>query len=91
MGQFVKNVGLLCYSDLQCGEFRPTPRAVAQVALGLYPPLIRFMQRTLSTICSTIFLLRASVMGVVRLSIRCHKGKRNKEREGNIATLSVSR
>jgi hypothetical protein len=24
---------------LYCGEFQPRPRAMAQVALGLYPPL----------------------------------------------------
>jgi hypothetical protein len=64
---------------------------MARVALGLYPPLILFMQRMLSIICPTAFLLRASVMGVVRLSIGCHKGKRKEEREGNIATLSLSR
>jgi hypothetical protein len=30
------------------------------------------------------------VMDVVRLSIRCHVGKRKEEREGNVVTLSVS-
>jgi hypothetical protein len=62
MGQFVNKCWTALLHDLQCGEFRPTPMAMARVALGLCPPLPPTEQSTTSARAESSSLLLSSTV-----------------------------